>query len=136
MFYIFDPFLFFADTVGGICEVADFGNIELREGNFLSRLANGQTQCQVYSCEVRGKYTDVNTYTYRSNLCNSVQNREYLAAWAQCYRFINQPCRHFDVSRTLCHIRDYALTWLGHRPLTKIASYFVDPLPFHYIIIV
>ena len=40
-------------AVAGVCRVADFGGIELLEGDFESRLVNDQ--CQVYSCEVRGK---------------------------------------------------------------------------------
>ena len=40
-------------AVGGVCRVAEFGGIELLEGDFESRLEIDQ--CQVFSCEVRGK---------------------------------------------------------------------------------
>lgn len=50
--------MLFIVAVAGVCRVADFGDIELLEGNYESRLVNDR--CQVYSCEVRGKtYTDI-----------------------------------------------------------------------------
>ena len=47
--------------VGGVCRVAAFGNIELREGDFESRLVNGGDRCQVYSCVVREKHNIIST---------------------------------------------------------------------------
>ena len=42
----------FSCAVGGICRVPAFGNIELRQGDFESRLVNGQDRCEVYTCVV------------------------------------------------------------------------------------
>jgi hypothetical protein len=51
--------ILFIVAVAGVCRVAAFGDIELLEGSYESRLVNDE--CQVYSCVVRGKtYTDIN----------------------------------------------------------------------------
>jgi hypothetical protein len=44
--------LFVAVAVAGVCCIAAFGDIEICEGDFESRLVNDE--CQVFSCEVRG----------------------------------------------------------------------------------
>ena len=47
--------MLFSVAIGGVCRLSAFGDIELREGDFESRLVSGGDQCQVYTCVVREK---------------------------------------------------------------------------------
>lgn len=53
--------MLFSVAIGGVCRISAFGNIELREGDFESRLVSGGDQCQVYTCKVREKHINCST---------------------------------------------------------------------------